>query len=233
MSGNVAVVTGGTGGLGGEVVRTLLGAGWRLHVPWRTESKAEQLRRYIGSDDALTLHHADLADPESVGAFFAAVKAAEGHLDVLCNLVGGFAMGSVEDTDFETWNRMWSINATAPFLAIRAALPLLSDAPAGRIVNVATASALGDPVGGMSAYLAAKSALISLTKNLSRELGPRGITVNAVAPPMIDTPAGRKALPDADRSTWITGEEIAGVILFLAGPAAAVVTGNVLELKKG
>jgi len=233
MARSVAVVTGGTGGLGGEVVHALVRGGWRVHVPWVTEVEAERLRERIGGANAVALHRTDLTDPDSVAALFAAVQAEDGGLDLLCNLVGGFAMGAIEDTDVDTWNRMWAANATAPFLAMRAAVPLLEAAPVGRIVNVAAAAALGAPIGGMSAYLAAKSALVSLTKNLAREFGPRGVTVNAVAPTTIDTPANRKAMPDADRGTWISAEEIAEVILFLAGPAAGVVTGNVLELRKG
>jgi NAD(P)-dependent dehydrogenase (short-subunit alcohol dehydrogenase family) len=233
MSTEVAVVTGGTGGLGGAVVEALVEDGWRVHVPWRSEGEDARLRERVGSAGGLVLHRADLVDARAVDELFARVGADGGRLGLLCNLVGGFAMAPVEETDPGVWRRMWETNATAPFLAVRAAVPLLRAAGGGRIVNVAAAAALGGAVGGMSAYLAAKAAVVSLTRNLAKELGPSGIAVNAVAPTTIDTPANRRAMPDADRSSWLAPEEIARVIRFLAGADGAVVTGNVLELRKG
>jgi NAD(P)-dependent dehydrogenase (short-subunit alcohol dehydrogenase family) len=167
-----------------------------------------------------------------VEGLFAEVTATHGRLDLLCNLVGGFAAAGVAETDTGTWQRMWDLNATAPFLCIRSAVPLLRRTGGGRIVNVAAAAAMTGPKAGMSAYLAAKSAVASLTENLAEELAADGITVNAVAPTIIDTPANRAAMPDADRGTWLDPAEIAAVIRFLAGPDATVVSGNVLTLRK-
>lgn len=233
MSARVAVVTGGTGALGSAVVESLLGEGWQVHVPWRTEREVDALRRGLGDPPALVTARCDLTDPDEVAGFFGSVGASAGRLDLLCNLVGGFAMAPLEETDPSTWERMMALNATAPFLAIRAAVPLLAASGGGAVVNVAAAAVLDGPSAGMSAYLASKSALVSLTGNLAVELAGAGVTVNAVGPTVVETPANREAMPDADRGLWLKPAEIARVVLFLAGPDARIVTGNVIALRKG
>lgn len=232
MSGKAAVVTGGTGALGGAVVETLLDLGWVVHVPWTSEASASRLRERIAAREGLSLGRADLADATRSDDFFRDTVAPGPPLRLLCNLVGGFAMAKADDTDPDIWDRMWRVNATAPFNAIRSALPLLRGSGGGAIVNVAATAAVDGPAGGMSAYLASKSALVSLTRNLARELAPAGITVNAVAPSVIDTPTNRSAMPDADPGLWVTPGEIAQVVGFLAGPGARVVTGSVLRLTR-
>jgi NAD(P)-dependent dehydrogenase (short-subunit alcohol dehydrogenase family) len=228
----VAVVTGGAGALGASVVEALLGDGWRVHVPVRDERQASLVRDRTGGDGRLRVAVAELTDPDAVDAFFAQAGAPSSRLHLLANLAGGFAAGSVEDTDTATWERMWTSNATAPFQAARAAVPLLRAAGGASIVNVASAAAVGGPVAGMAAYLAAKSALVSLTRSLAEELAPYGVNVNAVAPTVLDTPANRAAMPAADRSGWVSPDEVADVIRFLAGPQGRVVSGSILTLRK-
>jgi NAD(P)-dependent dehydrogenase (short-subunit alcohol dehydrogenase family) len=232
MAERVAIVTGGTGALGGTVVTALLMDGWAVWVPWVSESEADHLRSRSGDAPALHLEAADLTDATSMEALVAGIDTTHRRLDLLCNLVGGFAAADVAETEPATWKRMWDLNATAPFLAVRAAVPLMRRTGGGSIVNVAAAAAVAGPKAGMSAYLAAKSAVVSLTRNLAAELAGDRITVNALAPTIIDTPANRSAMPEASRRRWLDPAEIADVVRFLAGPTARVVSGNVLTLTK-
>lgn len=152
----VAVVTGGTGALGGAVVAALLRDGWSVHVPWREPGPARALERSVAGPRAdLALHKADVTDPDGVERLFRAVDAAAGRLDALVNLAGGFAMGPLAEVSPDQWHRMFATNATSAFLCCRAAAPRLTAAGGGRIVSVAAAAAL-DPKPGMVAYVAAK-----------------------------------------------------------------------------
>jgi NAD(P)-dependent dehydrogenase (short-subunit alcohol dehydrogenase family) len=151
----------------------------------------------------------------------------------LVNLVGGFAMAPVEGTERAAWERMLQLNATSAFLCIRAAVPAMKAARAGRIVNVSSAPALNRGAEKMSAYSAAKAAVLNLTESLAKELAPWAITVNAIVPSVIDTPANRQASPGADRATWLQPAEVAEVIGFLASEAAGIVTGTAVNLSRG
>ncbi len=152
---------------------------------------------------------------------------------MLCNIVGGFVFAALADTGLSDWRRMFDMNATSAFLCCRAAVPLLRDSGGGSIVNVTAMPALTRGAAQMSAYAASKAAVLNFSQSLSSELAEDGITVNAIAPSIIDTPANREAMPDADRGNWLAPEEIASVVAFLAGDSARIVTGSVLALSKG
>lgn len=254
----IGVVTGGSGSLGRGVMEILVDRGWTLHVPWIHEEETETLDRELGARmEAVHLTRCDVTDPDAVASFMETVATHHGGIELLCNLVGGFAMGSLEETDAGVWHRMMEMNATSAFLCTRAALPLLragagdgvsrrddggdhdtdryrtGNRAGASVVNVAALPPLQGAGSGMSAYTASKAAVVALTRALGEELRKDGIRVNAVAPEIIDTQANRDAMPDADRSTWLQPREIARVIASLADPDSAVVTGSVLELKKG
>jgi NAD(P)-dependent dehydrogenase (short-subunit alcohol dehydrogenase family) len=200
------------------------------------DREVETARAHFGARaSAVTFHpRADLADPASVDAVFSAVHEREGRSpDILLNLAGGFAGSPVEETDPGTWDHLWKMNASTAFLCSRAAFPGMKQAGWGRIVNVSAFPALDRGKATLSAYGAAKSAVLSLTHTLAREGVRHGITVNAILPSIIDTPANRASMPGADTSTWLPPERIADVIAFLVSDAAGIVNGAAVTLTLG
>jgi NAD(P)-dependent dehydrogenase (short-subunit alcohol dehydrogenase family) len=225
----VVVVTGGTGGLGRVVVETLVEDGWTVHVPWRTRAHADALGAAVANrSQRVHLIEADLSERAAVERLFAHVDLTSGRLDALCNLAGGYTGGPIAEISPSGWDRMMAINATTTFLCCRAAVPRLRAAGAGAVVNVASAAALA-PRPAMSAYVAAKAAVVALTRALSLELAPDRITVNALAPTTIDTADTRRDMPNADRSRWVEPAELAAAIRWLIGPDGRKVTGSILE----
>ncbi|HSR42441.1 MAG TPA: SDR family NAD(P)-dependent oxidoreductase [Longimicrobiales bacterium] len=237
-AGRVGVVTGGAGALGRWVVGELALRGDRIHVPGRDAGTDSEVREFLadefGEDAAARVYfgRCDVTDPGEVESFFGAVVDGEGRLEILVNGVGGFTMGSLEETGPGTWRRMIDLNATSAFLSCRAAAPAMKRGGWGRIVNVASMPALERGAAGMSAYAPAKAALLNLTYTLAAELRPDGITVNAVVPTIIDTAANREAMPDADRSTWLHPREIARVVAFLASDDGGAANGAAIRLGK-
>lgn len=228
MKARTSVVTGGTGGLGTEVVRCLLQRGDRVWVPWVVEAEVERLDPALAEHPALALVGADVTDPAALEGLRERIEGESGQLDVLCNLVGGFTMASLDETPDGDWERMLSLNAGSAFKVTRAFAPLLRRSGRGRIVNVTAAPAVRHGGGGMAAYTASKGAVAALTTALARELADDGITVNAVAPTTIDTAANRRSMPDADRSGWVRPSEIGALMAFLTSDEARVLTGNVI-----
>ncbi len=225
MTGRVAVVTGGTGALGQSVVLRFLRDGAAVSVPWIVPEEWESLKSRAG-DGAARLHGArvDGTDESAFSAFVADVLARSQRIDVLVNTVGGFAGGDLASTSLAEWRRMLDLNLTSAVIGCRAVLPAMRAARRGRIVNIAS-RAVVPPLGGFIAYTVSKSAVIALTQALAQEERPHGITVNAVLPSTMDTPANRSAMPDADRSGWVTTEAVADVIAYLVSDAAGAVSG--------
>jgi NAD(P)-dependent dehydrogenase (short-subunit alcohol dehydrogenase family) len=154
----------------------------------------------------------DLADPYSTDLAFSKVRKLGEPLAGLVNIAGGFAWESVLDGSIDTWDRMYRVNLRTTVNACMAAAPLMGSGAS--IVNIGAMSALAPGV-GMAAYAAAKSGVARLTESLSAELKDRRIRVNALLPSIIDTPANRRDMPDADFSRWVSADQIASINLLL------------------
>ena len=225
----VAVVTGGTGALGQAVTLRLLAEGAGVAVPYAVEKERERLWERVAPADRarLVLEPVDVTDLAAMTAFADRLVKARGRLDVLVAGVGGFAGGALVETDEATWRRMLDLNLTSAFAAARAVVPHMLRAGYGRVVVVAS-RAVVPPAAGFIAYTVAKAGAIALVQALAQETRSQGVTVNAVLPSTMDTPANRAAMPDSDRKGWVAVEAVADAITMLVRPAAAHVTGTLL-----
>ena len=222
MNGQVIVVTGASGALGKVVADVAVARGARVagidHAPSQDPATASRIE----------LGGVDLTDAAQANTAINTVAARFGRLDALINIAGGFAYETVAEGDPKTWQRMYALNVTTALNAARAAIVHLAASPAGRIVNVGAMGAL-QAGAGMGAYAASKAGVHRLTEALAAEWKGR-ITVNAVLPSTIDTTANRASMPNADFSKWVTPQELAEVILFLASDAASAVTGALIPV---
>jgi NAD(P)-dependent dehydrogenase (short-subunit alcohol dehydrogenase family) len=230
VNGRVAIVAGGTGALGQSICLRLLGAGATVCVPYAVPAERVALEQRVPAERRARLHASptDVTDEAALGALVADVRGRHGRVDVMVNGVGGFAGGDLVSTPLAEWNRMMALNLTSAVVGCRAVLPAMTEAGYGRIVNIASRAVLS-PAGGFIAYTVSKAAVITLTQALAREVGA-GITVNAVLPSTMDTPGNRRAMPDADRSSWVSTDTVAGVVALLAAEAAAGISGAAIPV---
>jgi len=231
MTDRVAIITGGTGALGQAVTLRLLAGGARVALPWIVKEEETRLLARLPADvrDRVLTTEADVLDDRRMGAFVDAVVARFSGVDILVSLVGGFAGGSLVETDRATWDRMLGMNLTSAFTACRAVVPRMLAGNYGRVVLTASRAVL-PPAAGFFAYTVSKSAVVAFTRALAAETRGQGVTVNAVAPSTMDTSANRAAMPTADRSGWVQVESVADAIAFLASEAAAHVSGTIVTI---
>jgi NAD(P)-dependent dehydrogenase (short-subunit alcohol dehydrogenase family) len=182
------------------------------------------------ASDVLALPHVELGQAHDAHRAMAQIVARFGALDGLVNVAGGFQWETIENGSVETWDRLYAINVRTSLLASQAALPHLLKRGHGRIVNVG-ADAAAQAGLGMGAYAASKSGVARLTEAMAEEFKDRGITVNAVLPSILDTPANRADMPDADASRWVQPQALARVVLFLLSADSAPITGALIPVK--
>jgi NAD(P)-dependent dehydrogenase (short-subunit alcohol dehydrogenase family) len=224
---NTAIVTGGTGGLGSAVVARLLDDGWRVVAPWIVESERERMQMR----DRLCFVKADLFEPPQVAEVVAeAVKEEGAPLRGLVNLVGGFAAGErVDATPIEEFERQFELNLRPTYLMTQSSLPHIVEAGGGSIVCVGT-RAVYQPFKGAAGYISSKAAVIAFAGAVAVEYKDDFVRCNAIVPSVIDTPANRAAMPNAQHDRWVKPAEIAGVVSHLLSDHSIATSGAAIPV---
>ena len=238
LTGKVALVTGGTRGIGRAIAQTLRGAGARVAITGRDAERARAAAAELG--DGVAGFGCELADPAQIEAAVAAAEAALGPIDILVNNAGLTRDQIVLRMSERDWDTVLDANLKGAFLAIRAVLKGMMKRKAGRIINVTSIVGLTGNK-GQANYAASKAGLIGLTKSVAKEYASRNILVNCVAPGFVETDM-TGGLPVDARASLLQQialgrlgrpEDVAGAVLFLASDMAAYITGQVLVVDGG
>lgn len=244
LKGRVAVVTGGAAGIGEAIARVLAREGCQVAILDRdagAAAKAAAAFAECGSPGHAAA--ADVGDAAAVAKVFSAIADRYGRLDILVNAAGLLSTGPVADLPDAEWDRISRVNVSGILHCVRAAVPAMARQRAGRIVNIASISAMrGGGSIGNTLYGASKAAVVALTMGLARELGPQGITVNAIAPAVVDTAMTHAQLTEEARQKIIARiplgrlaslADVAEVAAFIASDRAQFITGAVIPVDGG
>lgn len=231
FSGKVALVAGGTGGLGRAVSLAFLAESAKVVVTYRNQDEFATLQKAAGpTASMLEGRLVDVTDETAVVQLIADVLSKHGRLDAMVNTVGGYAGGvKLWEIDTKVFDRMLSLNLRAGYALSRAVVPSMLKQKNGAIVNVAAKAAL-DHGAGAAAYAASKAAAWAMLDSLAADVKGTGVRVNSILPSIIDTEANRKAMPGAEYATWPKPEDIARVILFLCSDDAKVIHGAAIPV---
>lgn len=231
MQDNVAVVTGGTGGVGRALIPYLVRRDFKVAATYLIPEEARKLEEELDLDeDQLMLRRCDCTSVEAIESVFKDATDTFGQINVVAALVGGWAGGrDLAETSDVRFDRMVDLNLRSTFYTLRAAIPHIRDADWGRVIAIGSRAATDNPA-GQAAFNASKAAVTSLVQTLATELDDTNITANILVPSVIDTRATRAALPYADYMQWPKPAEIAAVLDFLLSPASEVINGAAIPV---
>ncbi len=243
LSGQSAVVTGGSGGVGRAVCLALAHAGANLVVGYHRDAPAAQgicEQAAVFGVRAVPIQ-VDVAQADEVYAFLQQANGAIGPVDILVNCAGTWPEAKIWEMEDQHWHHALAVNLNGQYYACKAASKVMIQRQSGKIVNFSSIAAVRGARSGHAHYAAAKGGVVSLTRTLANELGPYHINVNAVAPGIIRTAMTQQALEDraADYHSQIPlgriglPEEVAGLVLFLVSPAARYITGQTIHVNGG
>ncbi|MBL8672159.1 MAG: SDR family oxidoreductase [Alphaproteobacteria bacterium] len=240
LEGKLAVVTGGCGALGRAICKALLADGLRVAVADLERAKPEEAAASLGRG-AMPMP-LDVADPAAVAAAVAALRKAQGDVDVLVNNAGILSNNKTVQTEPEEWRRVMGVNLDGAFYLSRAVLPGMRARRWGRIVNICSLAMKSGGITAGTAYTASKGGLSALTFSIAREVAGDGITVNGIAPAYIKTPMVTEQLSEAQRQAllkqipvgrFLEPEEVANVARFLVSPLSGFITGEIIDVNGG
>ncbi|SEJ81360.1 3-oxoacyl-[acyl-carrier protein] reductase [Sphingobium sp. AP50] len=242
LEGKVAVVTGGSRGIGAAIVERLAKDGADVAFNYsNSKQRADQIvAKVAGLGRKAIAYKADQGSAADVQNFIKSAHADLGRIDILVNSAGVFITGHVgdQDADLASFDRQIDINIKGVVSAVRAVTPLMSDG--GRIVSIGTTGAERIPFQGAADYVATKAAIAAYTRGWSRDLGPRDITVNIIQPGAINTEMNPEDAGHADALRALTSlgrygqpQDIAAAVAFLVGPEAGYITGSTLNVDGG
>ena len=230
LKNKVAIITGGTGGLGMGVVSVFLHEGASV---FSTYIDIDQLGDCSNLKDQysqrLVFAKADVTKAKDMKKVVDRAVSKFGRVDILINIVGGFTMGKFVETDEAILDRMINMNLKSVFISSKAVVPQMIKQKYGRIINIGARPALKGS-SKMSAYGASKAGVLNLTQSIADELSEHSINVNAIVPGTIDTPTNRKDMPKANFNKWVRPEEIAEVIAFLCSKDGDKISGAIVPV---
>jgi NAD(P)-dependent dehydrogenase (short-subunit alcohol dehydrogenase family) len=227
LDNKVALITGAKGGLGGFVTEAFLAAGATVAGVSRSIQQSDFPNPRFAAIPA------ELSSGETARRLADEVVARFGRIDALVHLVGGFAGGQpVHETDDATLEQMLEMNMKSAFYVLRAVIPHMRSSGGGRILAIGSRAA-AEPSPGAAIYGASKAALVSLVRSVAAENKDRCISANVILPGTMDTPANRKASPQADYSKWVQPSQVASLLVTLAADSASQVSGAVIPIYGG